>query len=293
MQKGPPNRDRKVVPRWRPLGKTPRGELLSANRRSPSSHDGLSELQRLKDEWATQPTIGIATDLLPLALALDQRDLAGNVSSFVLAQRDVPVLLGRIANEVIHGARDAYDVVREPAMGIPFYRAKITLAKKQLDLYPRNAIYHVDAARLYASLGQIKKARKHFRMALALAPTNRFVVRAAARFFVHTHEIDRALWLFRNAPRNDPWIVATQIAIADLADSKDVWASQGRVVLDRDLPPGQVTELAASLATLETKSGARRRANKLFRKAATSPNDNSVAQLHWAHEANLTEFDER
>lgn len=293
MLNGPPKQDRKVVPRWRLLESTPAAEFLRQTTAPLIQHGGLDQLKRLRNSWNQEKSISLASEILPLAILLHVDPLASEASALIAQQERVPVLLRRHARETLSSSATDEIETGEPAIGLPFYRARIALAKKQLAVYPRDALLHVDVARLYASIGQMKSAEQHLQIALILAPHDRFVLRSSVRYYVHAGQPDRALSLLRSAPRDDPWILASQVALADMAGSRDIWSSQARVALARQHHPSQTTELAASLATLEAKSGARRRANKLFRAAALFPNDNAVAQLHWAHEAKLTGFNEQ
>jgi tetratricopeptide (TPR) repeat protein len=65
---------------------------------------------------------------------------------------------------------------------------------------------------------------------------------------------------------------------------------RARRILDADFAPRHLSELAATLATLEFESGNVSRAKKLFKKGAVDPNDNVVAQLQWASQNKIHEF---
>jgi hypothetical protein len=148
MQRGPTERDRKVVPRWRQLGRTPAAELISANKRLPTSHGGLLELQEQEANWKENKTLGSAADLLPLAIVLGNDSLATQVAEFVMAQATGPTLLRQVAGEQLRQGGNHPE--RNPLLGINYYRAKIALAKRQLELYPRNSIY---------TIGQLEKGQ--------------------------------------------------------------------------------------------------------------------------------------
>src|SRR5205807_307113 len=62
---------------------------------------------------------------------------------------------------------------------------EIRMLRNNIRQYPKNPLMHVEIAHLYASSGLNEQANFHFRIALQLAPTNRFVLRSAARFDVH------------------------------------------------------------------------------------------------------------
>jgi len=161
--------------------------------------------------------------------------------------------------------------------------------KEEIALYPRNAILYVELARAYVSLGQHDKAKKAFHVALSIAPSNRFVLRSAVRFFVLDQDVEKAWAILKNAPSEDTWLLASRVAIADLAGKPIDSSRRLREVIDRGRP-AQVTELAAALATLELESGADKLAKKLFKQGCEKPTDNTIAQVRWAHETSGVPF---
>jgi tetratricopeptide (TPR) repeat protein len=153
-----------------------------------------------------------------------------------------------------------------------------------------NPILFVEFARVYSRLGQLKNAEKAIERACALAPTSRFVLRAATRFYVHTNELTKALHVLAKGNPDDPWVQASRISVADMSNSKIHDVRRTRRLLDLDIDPMHLSELAGSLATLEFNSGNVSKAKKLFRIGAVDPNDNVVAQLHWASRNRIVEF---
>ena len=120
----------------------------------------------------------------------------------------------------------------------------------------------------------------------ALGPDHRFIVRSAARLFIHEHERSRALRVIRNASgaKRDPWLLAAEIAVASASKSPSLLAREGRTRNDDDgLSLFERNELSSALGTLEMENGRNRRARQLFRQALESPNENSVAQVEWAN----------
>ncbi len=147
---------------------------------------------------------------------------------------------------------------------------------------PRNAIVYVDIARWYSILGQVDQARECIRRALLLAGDNRFVLRAAARFYIHIGALDRAFSLIASAPplSKDPWLLATEIAIASAISKRSRNIKAGREMLaSGNFEPRHLSELAAALASEELQSGKDRRADKLFSHIIAYPTENSLAQL--------------
>lgn len=158
---------------------------------------------------------------------------------------------------------------------------------------PRNALAWTDLSRAYAVIGLGDQAARCMEIALSLAPANRFVLRAAARLFVHLDDADRAHQILRRAEptKHDPWLTAAEISVATVADrSSRLIKSAQSVLRDKSLPPNQLTELASAVGTVELYSGKRSSARSFLRQSLDDPNDNALAQATWAAR-HLPEFD--
>src|SRR5690606_5181012 len=131
--------------------------------------------------------------------------------------------------------------------------------------------------------GQRHAAVRQIEAALRASPANRFVLRSAARFFVHDGEPDRAISAISKSGRSDdPWIMATQVSLADMQrDSRAFRAKDVRSLLNSGLPPAQLVELAIAFATLEISHGAIKPARKLISLFREHLNENAAAQIKW------------
>src|SRR5690606_37765932 len=74
----------------------------------------------------------------------------------------------------------------------------------------------MDVARELTATHHDAAALRYVRAAVAMAPTSRFVVRAAARYYLHIGEYDVAHDILRRTPllSSDRWIQASEIAVA-------------------------------------------------------------------------------
>jgi hypothetical protein len=91
-------------------------------------------------------------------------------------------------------------------------------------------------------------------VALGLAPNHRAVLRAAARMLIHLGQTDEAHTLIRRHARTptDPWLMATEISIAQVLGQTPVFAGKGRrFTRDHAHQPAYVTELAGAVAAAE------------------------------------------
>lgn len=134
-------------------------------------------------------------------------------------------------------------------------------------------------------LGNNQAASKAMLVAVAVSGGNRFVLRAASRFHVLEEDLDAARnVLISDTDRllKDPWLMAAEIAITELAGQPLRYARRGRRLLEADVQARHVSELAAALATAELKAGNVKQARRLFTQALQDPTENSLAQAEWS-----------
>lgn len=147
---------------------------------------------------------------------------------------------------------------------------------------PANSLALLDFAQLQAAIGQNGVAEKALRTALRLAPSNSLVLRTLARFYVHVGDFDRAYAVLRRHERTpfDPWLISSEIALADLAGIPSIYLAKGRrMLIDAGkAPPPIFTELAGSVAMAELGAGNLKKARELQRIALLHPTDNVAAQ---------------
>ena len=102
-----------------------------------------------------------------------------------------------------------------------------------------------------------------------LSPENRFILRSSARFFAHLGDIEFAHKIIQKSEltKHDPWLMATEIALATLREKNSKFAKLGaQIVRSDNFHPFNLTELAGSLATLEMKNASFQKSKKLFTK---------------------------
>ena len=122
--------------------------------------------------------------------------------------------------------------------------------------------------------------------AVELTPNNRFILRSAARFFVHINDPDRALHLlcFRSrATPSDPWLIASEIAVEAILDRTSDLVKVGRRMLAADAyHPLHLSELASAIGTWKWKLTAVARLESFSERRLFSQQKMSVAQAGWA-----------
>lgn len=278
------NTDRNVIPRWRNSGMA--AASLDAQPLMPrkvSPLDITQELHAKLSDFRERRTLGVAADVLNTAILGAKRgEDTKAVAQYVLDQPNTPFRLQSLALEFAGLAESPAHIpgsVKEAAgLGVANLRSLLRIE-------PRNPIALVDLARFQTVLGLDDRACQSMRMAVALAPHHRWVLRSAARLLIHTSNSDEALRLLsRNeVTKNDPWLLAAELATARVAGKDPLHWRQAKRMLDaKTLRPGHLSELASAAGTLEWSSGNRKMAKKLFRIALEEPNDNSLAQIKWA-----------
>jgi len=230
-------------------------------------------------ELNTIGSVPIAAELMYLASSAGDDQLAKRAALKIIENQekigDTPLL--RSARRIAAGesAQETKTVSED------FVRRGRTV----LAVEYKNPILLIDIARELTARRHEKSALRYIRSAVALAPNSRFVVRAAARYYLHIGEQEMAHDLLLRSPllRVDPWVQASEIAIATVVGKTSALLKRtlrslgaaGEVGIDR-------SELASAAATVEMMSGSNKRAKELFKQALLHPNDNSLAQAEWA-----------
>src|SRR5262249_6318180 len=103
----------------------------------------------------------------------------------------------------------------------PRPRAYVDLAqrKRLIRLNPRDSLLLTETALIYTGIGELEAAARLIRTATALSPSNRYVLRSAARFWMHARDPGQALHLLNRTPalRYDPWLLSAKVAIESAA----------------------------------------------------------------------------
>jgi tetratricopeptide (TPR) repeat protein len=162
---------------------------------------------------------------------------------------------------------------------------KIYSLKRALSDAPRNALGHLEIARLYCRLGQFEKSEYHLTVAVRLAPEDRFVLRAATRFFTIVDESRLALRILRSADslKVDPWLQSAELAAAELIGAHTQWAHRGakRALGLKKLGPAQ-SELLTGWATRKSDEGlGRRQTFRILERTIGTATENAFAQAVW------------
>ncbi|KQX55440.1 hypothetical protein ASE71_19600 [Ensifer sp. Root954] len=267
------------------LSHTPAAELqANGTSNRPLLIDTSVELSEVSATFERDRNVAHAMELLFLRPLTEPSQTMVAAARLVLETMDLP-------KAVYTSAKSVLGMQQRPIVPDDEPTNLIRLFRNELRLNPRNSVAHVELARSWATTGKPEKARDHFRIALSLAPTSRFVLRAAARFFVHLGTPEYAWRVMKDAAKYDPWVAAASISVAQLTNLPMPRSRELVGMIERVADPQQTSELAAALATAELEAGNVKRAKKLFRESALAPTDNVVAQLEWAWNRHGITFD--
>ena len=290
--------DRKIIPRWRTFRQALRTEEL--NSVLPPQPEPLTsaDLMALKiADWRSNRTVGHAADLVGAAIALGRPGDVDEAAQFIL-NSEAPVsgwakeLAQWVSSEPDDIERSFQPSVEESQ--VPALRRQVHSFRCKLRTRPKDPITWVELSRAYAILGQGKKADRSMNAALQLTDNNRFILRAASRFWVHRNDPEKAhhVVAMANGTRHDPWLLAAEIAVGSINKRTPRFVKEARrMLVGGQFPPSHVSELASALATLELRSGKVKKSRNLFRQSLEHPTENSVAQAAWARRQHALEFE--
>lgn len=262
-----PAEDRHLVPIWQPFqDSVAHGELVFPRAQDRDDLDqGLDELEQ---DWINKRSLEYASDFAAAALIAGQRQRAIGAQELLLSAGGMHKTLGQaLTNDHL-------------PYGILALRNRGHIRSLLKD-NPRFPLAWVELARIQYSNGHIEAARKSLQVAIHLAPTDRHVLRAQAKFYVSVREPDRALHVLTPAASAgyDPWLLSAEIAVSEIAEKKSKLRRKSRQRLQTaQWPWHAVSELASELATLEDDSGKTASARALFRDSLREPTGNSIAQ---------------
>ncbi len=228
-------------------------------------------------------------DLVAAAATADAATLvAREAAERLLDDERVSTLVRRVAQGLLRPPASQPEL-ELPANADPVERAwvhqSIKHLRRALQEDPRNALGWTEQARMYTLIGQGLAAQRAMAKALALAPNHRFVLRTSARLSVHLNKPEQAHSVLMSSPRtrSDPWLMASEIAVASFTTKPSRLVRTARDLLaGGNWTPRDLTELASAVGTLELEAGAHKRARNLFRASLEDPNENSLAQAEWA-----------
>ncbi len=281
-------KDRTIIPRWRTFRTTASlGEIELGLAPSTDDANIADFLSDKLSEWKELKTLWHATDLVGSAIVLGREQEATEAADFIAAPGSGAMEPARAIASLVHSgnAGQNVDTAFSDQDDLVFTYRAIHRLREQATEQPRNSILWVDLALAYTILGRFEQAERAIRAALRFGRNNRFVLRSAARFFIHIGDFDLAHSILLNAEAtpHDPWLMAAEIAAATAGKLRPELVKTAKLMIaDRLFSPRDLTELAGAVGTVELENGNHGPARRFFKNALIEPNENSVAQVEWA-----------
>lgn len=265
-----------LIPKWLSFKKS-YGREFASLRKGDRQLDSKTEASFKEDykNFKINPDLTKACDLLHCSVVLNNADIAKEAAEFLAKQNNLTGSTRSLVTMILGNSNNDTN-----ALSI---EEKISHVRTTLKKQTRNPLLWIELGRLHTIKGQTEKAERCIVTAVALAPVNRFIVRAAARFFIHMDAPDAAYFISNRAYEStrDPWLHATLINCAILAGKK---LPKPIGIELTNIPPDSLfhySELIASIAVSQLRFGSERRAKKLFRLAWSSPSEAVIAHAEW------------
>lgn len=285
-------KDRRVIPNWRSFIRTLKlGELRYSKN---ISDKGFKISLSIKDyllAWERNKSVSVAGDLISAAFVnrLVDNEKVKEAAKYILKNKKKSTeSLNNIVQIILESSKIGLDdnfFINKFVQFTPSdCYTKIKKYKKLVKNHPYNPIAYVDLSRLYSVIGLERQSIKNMKIALHLAPENRFILRAAARSFSHFGQFGYIHDRIRKSElvNYDPWITSTEIALATILGKRSKLIKTGiGMINSNNYAWHSLSELASSIGTLAFLNGNRKKAKKYIRMALISPNDNSLAQIEW------------
>lgn len=274
------NTARLLIPSWREFGKS-YAELSPIGLFKHPVKKG--DIQDYLIEWRERKNLITSGELISSAIINGQTEVPEvlEAAQFVLAYPNkVPSALSSVSKELL-SISESLDSA--PVIQFPIY-ARIAKLKKLLSDYPTFAVLHIEIARLYMLLGQLDIAEYHVNVALYFDSNNRFVVRAAARFFIHINKGSLAIDVLRHSglTKQDPWLMASEISVSRQFKKRSPNIKKAiQLIESRNFSSFDLTELCGTVGMEELENNGYKMSRKLFNQSLTAANDNSFAQAQW------------
>lgn len=281
---------RRLIPRWRRTKAVldmPEATFTTSKATHRLELDPLT-LDHAIQKWKSAPTTGRLGDILSYSIDPALRSIIVDLVRNDRACRDAATVSQAHFLQQLTADDDADssslnldDLRRTLGLCNPAIKQEVSTLRRILNANPANPLALLDLAQFQLTSGHTKQAKRSVLTALSLSPNNRTALRTMARLLVHEREFEKAHSLIRMHARtgSDPWLMATEIALAEVAETPSKFAKIGfKFARDKMANNAHLSELAGALGGADLQAGNVKRARDMFRLALLAPNDNVVAQ---------------
>lgn len=285
-------KDRRIIPRWRTLENSIKNgelEFASATDIEDIYSDPFFKGHLLN--WQENKSVSNALEIVNFSLISGCHQFAEEPINFLLENKDrVPMraldIVGSFVNSPEEANFETINAQNQLNLNIiDAIRLQIAIVKKQIQKFQKNPVLWIELARLYTVLGIDEKAKKAVTVALAINSENRFILRSAARYFIHIDdpEISKHILVRSKSFKYDPWLLSSEIAVSSiLGKTSNHIKKATQLIYSNTFSDSCISELASAVGTVELYSGSYKKAKKHFNKSLSKPNENSLAQAQWA-----------
>lgn len=270
------NERQHVIPRWLTYNDAVNsGELDKPRKSALANVNSDASFDEEFEVFEKSGAILLASDLMGRAMVRGDGERAAILAKRVLENGASPAVTLQVARSIL-------GVLRQPNV-LAGHHERAAELKRRLRDYPANPMCWIELARIYTILNQDRKAKAAIRTALALAPNDRFCVRAAARFYIHIHDKEEAYKLFRGHSQRlkDPWMQATGASTAIWAGKPSMLPKKSQLAQLLAVRKVDYSELIEAYAMEEFYNGGDRLAKKAVRAALAAPSANAVSHAEW------------
>lgn len=281
------DQQRRVVPRWRSIGDFNSSTGMESNRNSSFPIKKMeSILEQSQIAWEQLPNVLTAIEYLSNLTICNVKEVdKTEIESFLEEKSINSFSLNQTSKSLLQVQGNGNSLKNN------FVIPDISIIRQKLKNSPHDPLLWLSLARLYTlnGLGKTKSktAIRAVQTAVTLAPNDRYILRCAARFFLHIDEAEQAVWILAKSPRSitDPWLASTLVASREIAGMKHhAIKSFNSILYDDNWSHRAKAELASSLGGLAIDSGNIKLGKKMFREALIKPNENVLAQTIWTQQ---------
>ena len=229
-------KSRQIIPRWYTFH-TARllGDVAPLRAQQLPKDLVKSAIARRERDWVDLKQLTYAIDLIGTAIALNDFSSPhlSEAVNFVLKNKDIASgLATELAEKLLNRGNTPTDQDNQSHLFTDksqFYHW-IGQLKKDVRDYPLNSIKWAELAFFYSVIGQNHAAEHAMGAAMAFTHENRYILRSAARFYLHRGDPEEAIFHLRRSQllNVDPWIMASEIAICDAFNIRSKILKHGR-----------------------------------------------------------------
>jgi len=276
------NSNRQLIPRWHTSRKL---ELLAPK------YNPLEQLKGNLDDYHVQEKLNIWRDtksvsdgielFTALELANDNSDMYKEVKGFLLSEKPK---LPRAVIETLEPRLRKIDTSETYTSEKHRLFSIINTLKSHVREFPYDSLTWCDLAFYYSILGEKEKASKAMTISYHLSNSHPTITRAFARMLIHLDDPEQALSVIKQTgmSNSNPELMSAEVAIRSTFDLGKPNISQAKKLVDRlNGKSNFLSELSASIGTIELQHGSVKRARSYLNYSTVSPTENTIAQLKW------------